>query len=68
MRSKINDWPILLLDEVMAELDAGRRGYLLQQINGAHQSILTSTELEMFTTEFRSRAKILRVARGRIEG
>jgi DNA replication and repair protein RecF len=68
MRSKINDWPILLLDEVMAELDAGRRGYLLQQINGAHQSILTSTELEMFTAEFRSRAKILRVARGRIEG
>jgi recombinational DNA repair ATPase RecF len=52
----------------MAELDAGRRGYLLQQINGAHQSILTSTELEMFTAEFRSRAKMLRVARGRIEG
>jgi len=67
MRSKINDWPILLLDEVMAELDAGRRGYLLQQINGAHQSILTSTEPEMFTAEFRSRAKLLRVVRGRIE-
>lgn len=67
MRSKINDWPILLLDEVMAELDAGRRGYLLQQINGAHQSILTSTEPEMFTAEFRSRAKSLRVVRGRIE-
>ncbi len=67
MRSKIHDWPILLLDEVMAELDAGRRGYLLQQINGAHQSILTSTELEMFTTEFRARAKMLRVVRGRIE-
>ena len=67
MRSKIDDWPILLLDEVMAELDAGRRGYLLQQINGAHQSILTSTEPEMFTAEFRSRAKLLRVVRGRIE-
>ncbi len=67
MRSKIDDWPILLLDEVMAELDAGRRNYLLKQINGAHQSILTSTELEMFTTEFRSRAKMLRVVRGRIE-
>lgn len=67
MRTKIDDWPILLLDEVMAELDAGRRGYLLQQINGAHQSILTSTEPEMFTAEFRSRAKLLRVVRGRIE-
>ena len=30
MRAQINDWPILLLDEVMAELDAKRRGFLLQ--------------------------------------
>ncbi len=43
MRAKINDWPILLLDEVMAELDAHRRGFLLNQINGANQAILTAT-------------------------
>ncbi|HZY41524.1 MAG TPA: DNA replication/repair protein RecF [Anaerolineae bacterium] len=67
MRSKINDWPILLLDEVMAELDMNRRGFLLDQINGAHQSILTSTDQEMFTAEFRSHAKLLRVVKGRIE-
>jgi DNA replication and repair protein RecF len=67
MRQKIGDWPILLLDEVMAELDAGRRAYLLNQINGAHQSILTSTDPDMFTEEFRSRAKMLKVVKGRIE-
>jgi DNA replication and repair protein RecF len=67
MRNKIGDWPILLLDEVMAELDAGRRGFLLNQINGAHQSILTSTDPEMFTEEFRSRARMLKVSKGRIE-
>ncbi len=67
MRQKIGDWPILLLDEVMAELDAGRRAYLLDQINGAHQSILTSTDPDMFTEEFRSRAKMLKVVKGRIE-
>jgi DNA replication and repair protein RecF len=67
MKDKIGDWPILLLDEVMAELDAVRRGFLLNQINGAHQSILTSTDPDMFTDEFRSRAKMLRVTKGRIE-
>ena len=67
LRSKIADWPILLLDEVMAELDMNRRGFLLDQINGTHQSILTSADPEMFTAEFRSRAKLLKVVRGRIE-
>ena len=67
MRGQIGDWPILLLDEVMAELDAGRRGFLLQQINGAHQSILTSTDPEMFTEEFRSHAKLMKVTKGRVE-
>ncbi len=67
MRAKINDWPILRLDEVMAELDAQRRGFLLNQINGANQAILTSTDPEMFTAEFRARAKLVRVIRGKIE-
>ena len=67
MRAKINDWPILLLDEVLAELDAKRRGFLLNQINGANQAILTSTDPEMFTPEFRSQAKMVKVIRGRIE-
>ena len=67
MRSKINDWPILLLDEVMAELDAHRRGFLLHQINGANQAILTATDPEMFTPEFRAQARVVKVVRGRIE-
>lgn len=67
MRSKINDWPILLLDEVLAELDAHRRSFLLQQISGANQSILTATDPEMFTAEFRAQAKLVKVVRGRIE-
>jgi DNA replication and repair protein RecF len=67
MRAKINDWPILLLDEVLAELDAKRRGFLLNQIDGANQAILTSTDPEMFTAEFRSQAKMVKVIRGRIE-
>jgi DNA replication and repair protein RecF len=67
MRVQINEWPILLLDEVLAELDAHRRGFLLDQINGANQSILTATDPEMFTAEFRSQAKMMKVMQGRIE-
>jgi len=67
MRARLNDWPILLLDEVLAELDAKRRGFLLNQINGANQAILTATDPEMFTTEFRTRARLLKVRRGQIK-
>jgi DNA replication and repair protein RecF len=67
MREKINDWPILLLDEVMAELDVHRRSFLLGQINGANQCVLTATDPEMFTGEFRAQAKMMRVTKGRVE-
>ena len=67
LRSKIEDWPILLLDEVMAELDVHRRSFLLGQINGANQCVLTATDPEMFTVEFRAQARLMRVTRGRVE-
>ena len=44
MREKTQEWPILLLDEVAAELDAHRRGYLLERVRGADQVLLTTTE------------------------
>ena len=34
MHEAIGEWPILLLDEVVAELDAERRAYLLDCIDG----------------------------------
>jgi len=66
MRAKTGEWPVLLLDEVMAELDAHRRAYLLARVNGANQSLLTSTGLELFGREFCQRAKIMRVATGQV--
>jgi len=67
IRSKVGDWPILLLDEVMAELDAYRRACLLSSIGSVSQALLTTTDPAMFSQEFRSRAKRLRVTSGRIE-
>ncbi|MCW3040294.1 MAG: recF [Solirubrobacterales bacterium] len=37
--------PLLLLDDVMSELDAGRRGLLVARITRAGQSLVTTTDL-----------------------
>lgn len=67
IRSKTGDWPILLLDEVMAELDAQRRAYLLARLDPVSQSLTTTTDLTMFSQDYRARARSLRVTAGRIE-
>jgi DNA replication and repair protein RecF len=66
MREAIGEWPILLLDEVIAELDANRRAYLLDRISGATQSILTTTDQGIFTESFLKRAALWQVVEGRI--
>lgn len=66
MRYLTGEWPILLLDEVVAELDAARRAYLLQRIDGSCQTLLTTTELEIFTPDFLERAAVWRVENGQI--
>lgn len=66
MRNRLDTWPILLLDEVVAELDASRRAYLLERIDGQAQTLLTTTELDIFTGEFLNRATVWRVENGQI--
>jgi DNA replication and repair protein RecF len=67
MKERIGEWPILLLDEVIAELDAQRRAYLLERINGATQTLLTTTEMDIFPAAFRQRASIWQVNDGQID-
>jgi DNA replication and repair protein RecF len=66
MRDQIGEWPVLLLDEVAAELDAHRRAWLLERINGVTQTLATTTEVDIFTPEFLSRAALWRVEDGQI--
>lgn len=67
MRDRIGEYPLLLLDEVVAELDAHRRAYLLDRIDGATQTLMTTTELDIFTADFLQRASVWRVTDGQIE-
>lgn len=66
MKDRIGEWPILLLDEVIAELDVHRRAYLLDRITGATQTLLTTTELDIFPKTFLDRAMIWHVVEGQI--
>lgn len=66
MKTRTGDYPLLLLDEVVAELDSKRRAYLFSRISDACQTVLTTTELDAFSSEFLSRAQILRVENGQI--
>jgi DNA replication and repair protein RecF len=66
MHAQTGERPVLLLDEVLAELDPSRRAYLLRRISAAEQAILTATDPAMFTDEFLSRATRFEVDQGRI--
>jgi DNA replication and repair protein RecF len=67
MRAQIGEEPILLLDEVVAELDAQRRAYLLERIDGRAQTLMTTTELDIFTRSFLERSAVWKVTDGQIE-
>jgi DNA replication and repair protein RecF len=67
MTEKTGSTPILLLDEVVAELDKQRRDLLLSAVQEAPQSILTATDPAMFSGEFLTKATVMRVSGGQIE-
>ncbi len=61
------DTPILLLDEVLAELDDKRRALLLRTVQNAEQAILTATDPTMFSDEFLQQANSMTVTAGRVQ-
>ena len=56
--------PVLLWDEVLAELDTQRREFLLGQVDGVEQALLTATDPQMFAPAFRGRALLRKVEGG----
>lgn len=66
MTTVTGEHPILLLDEVVAELDEKRRASLLQTIQTSTQAVLTATDPGMFTDAFLKQANSLHVKNGRV--
>lgn len=66
LRRRSGEAPVLLLDEVLAELDAARREQVLARVFQVEQAVLTAADLEMFTPDFRARATLWRVEAGKV--
>lgn len=45
MRAELGEWPVLMLDDVMSELDPSRRRQLIGRLKGV-QTIVTCTDME----------------------
>ena len=58
--------PILLLDDVMSELDADRRGMVVDALLSAPQAIITTTDWERFDDAFLVTANTLNVREGQL--
>ena len=58
--------PILLLDEVLAELDQKRRDLLLRTVHHAEQALLTATDPGMFNKSFLNQAASMTISRGQV--
>ena len=67
MRDQLGDYPLFLLDEVVAELDSKRRSFLLDRLDGGAQTLLTTTELDIFDCAFLERAQLYHVRNGQIQ-
>jgi DNA replication and repair protein RecF len=66
MATQSGETPVLLLDEVVAELDERRRALLLATVQSVSQALLTATDPGMFTTEFLKNATLLQVSSGQV--
>jgi len=62
-RSETGEYPVLLLDDVLSELDAGRQSFVLNRIGGG-QTLITCCEDE--TIRKRTGGRVLTVSGGRI--
>lgn len=67
IHEKIGEYPILLLDDVMSELDDKRQLHLLEAIEGKVQTFITTTTLAHLKNKLHVTPDIFQVTHGEIE-
>ena len=67
IKEKIGTSPVLLLDDVLAELDDLRQNYLLNSIDKETQTIITSVDTLFINDEFLKDVKIFKIENGNIK-
>lgn len=66
INQKTGEPPLLLLDDVLAELDDVRQNYLLKTIDENTQTIITSVDTLLFDEKFLEGVKVYNIENGRI--
>jgi DNA replication and repair protein RecF len=65
MRRETGEHPVLLLDDVLSELDAQRRRFLLHRLDdGPDQAVLTTTDLHALPADFLRKCQVWCVEMG----
>jgi len=64
IKEKTGQWPVLLLDETLAELDLQRRKDLLDTLEECDQGLLTTTDLKLFSAAFVGKCTVWQVSSG----
>jgi DNA replication and repair protein RecF len=67
IESVVGEPPLLLLDDVLAELDLNRQNKLLETIQDRFQTLITTTHLGSFDAQWLKSSQILTVRSGQIE-
>ena len=66
MKEKTHEYPILLLDDVLSELDGARQTHLLKTIQNKVQTFLTTPGLSDVAQQLINKPKIFRIDNGKI--
>lgn len=67
MKQQTDEYPVLLLDDVLSELDDYRQTHLLTAIQDKVQTFLTTTSLSGVQEELLNAPKVFQIANGRVK-
>lgn len=66
VREVTGEWPILLLDDVLSELDANRRRRVFAASHEGQQVIVTTTDLTAIDRDFLDRSQVIEIRAGTV--
>ena len=67
IKQKTGEWPVVLLDETLAELDTQRRADLQAYLMEYEQTLLTTTDLSLFEPGFVQQSTVWQVEQGMVK-
>jgi len=66
LKKRTGQLPVMLLDEVLAEIDERRRYDLLHYLEEGNQTFLTTTDMNLFSADYLNRCKIWKIHQGMV--